>query len=140
MVGVKFQGVSMCIPGVSKGCFLEFFEYLKASKRHSFVTPGHNMFGRFLVCFKKSSNPQSKNTNRHKQKHTMLKKTTYTEHTRPFSKNGQIGFLDIFSVFFASPPRLPAARTLGFFNSARGLGSASGSSQALAAKRRTRRR
>ena len=36
-------------PGVSKGCFLEVFEYLKASKGHSFVTPGECFF--FLMCW-----------------------------------------------------------------------------------------
>ena len=28
------------LPGVTKGCFLEVFKYSKASKKHSFVTPG----------------------------------------------------------------------------------------------------
>ena len=28
------------IPGVSKGCCLEVVKYLRASKKHSFVTPG----------------------------------------------------------------------------------------------------
>ena len=27
-------------PGVSKGCCLEVFKYIRASKKHSFVTPG----------------------------------------------------------------------------------------------------
>ena len=27
-------------PGLSKGCCLEVFKYLRASKKHSFVTPG----------------------------------------------------------------------------------------------------
>ena len=27
-------------PGVSKGCCLEVFKYLRVSKKHSFVTPG----------------------------------------------------------------------------------------------------
>ena len=28
------------VPGVSRGCFLEVFKYLSASKKHSFETPG----------------------------------------------------------------------------------------------------
>ena len=31
-------------PGVSKGCYLEVFKYLRASKKHSFVTPGIRRF------------------------------------------------------------------------------------------------
>ena len=29
------------IPGVSKGCCLEVFKYLRVSKKHSFLTPGY---------------------------------------------------------------------------------------------------
>ena len=28
------------VPGVSKGCCLEAFKFLRASKKHSFVSPG----------------------------------------------------------------------------------------------------
>ena len=34
---------SFMVPGVSKGC-LEVFKYLRASKKHSFVTPGMGIF------------------------------------------------------------------------------------------------
>ena len=33
-------GKNMVLPGVSKGCCFEVFKYSRASKRHSFVTPG----------------------------------------------------------------------------------------------------
>ena len=38
--GLHFKPTKQSVPGVSKGCFLEVFKYLRASKTHSFVTPG----------------------------------------------------------------------------------------------------
>ena len=42
MTGAK--GSLFTVPGVSKGFCLEVFKYLKASKKHSFVTPGSFFF------------------------------------------------------------------------------------------------
>ena len=39
-----FMACSTYVPGVSKGCFLEVFKYLGASKKHSFVTPGISFY------------------------------------------------------------------------------------------------
>ena len=38
--GPKQMHNNIQVPGVSKGCCMEVFKYLRASKKHSFVTPG----------------------------------------------------------------------------------------------------
>ena len=49
--GLEWMGLMEVIPGVSKGCCLEVFEYLRASKKHFFVTPGSFFFVFWVSCY-----------------------------------------------------------------------------------------